>query len=66
MTENKVPYLCGGVLFFLMAHMKPSSRSAREHQNGLKDDHSDVVVMQDLLRQVKTPLFIVSVKIMGR
>ena len=62
MTENKVPYLCGGVLFFLMAHMKPSSRSAREHQNGLKDDHSDVVVMQDLIFAVKGSSYITASK----
>ena len=53
MTENKFPYLCGGVLFFLMAHMKPSTRSAREHQAGLKDDHSDTVIMQDLIFAIK-------------
>lgn len=62
MTENKVPYLCGGVLFFLMAHMKPSSRSAREHQNGLKDDHSDVAVMQDLIFAIKGSSYITARK----
>lgn len=62
MTENKVPYLCGGVLFFLMAHMKPSSKSAREHQNGLKDDHSDVVVMQDLIFAIKGSSYITASK----
>lgn len=53
MPENKIPYLCGGVLFFLMAHMKPSTGTARDHQSGLKDDHSDPVVMQDLIFAVK-------------
>lgn len=53
MPENKIPYLCGGVLFFLMAHMKPSAGTARDHQSGLKDDHSDPVVMQDLIFAVK-------------
>lgn len=53
MPENKIPYLCGGVLFFLMAHMKPSTGTARDHQSGLKDDHSDPVVMQDLIFAIK-------------
>ena len=53
MPENKTPYLCGGVLFFLMAHMKPSMGTARDHPSGLKDDHSDPVVMQDLIFAVK-------------
>lgn len=53
MPENKIPYLCGGVLFFLMAHMKPSTGTARDHQAGVKDDHSDPVVMQDLIFAVK-------------
>lgn len=53
MPENKIPYLCGGVLFFLMAHMKPSTGTARDHQSGTKDDHSDPVVMQDLIFAVK-------------
>lgn len=53
MPENKIPYLCGGVLFFLMAHMKPSAGTARDHQSGLKDDHSDPTVMQDLIFAVK-------------
>lgn len=42
--------------------MKPSSRSAREHQNGLKDDHSDVVVMQDLIFAVKGSSYITASK----
>lgn len=53
MPENKIPYLCGGVLFFLMSHMKPSTGTARDHQSGMKDDHSDPVVMQDLIYAVK-------------
>lgn len=53
MPENKIPYLCGGVFFFLMAHMKPSTGIARDHQLGLKDDHSDPVVMQDLIFAIK-------------
>jgi len=53
MPENKIPYLCGGVLFFLMAHMKPSIGTARAHQEGQKDDHSDPIVMKDLVLAVK-------------
>ena len=62
MTTNKVPYLCGGVLFFLMAHIRPSARTAREHQAGLKDDHSDLSVMRDLIYAVKGSSYITAAK----
>lgn len=49
MPDSKFPYLCGGVLYFLLAQMKASKGSARDHRNGIKDDHSDPVMMGDLI-----------------
>lgn len=52
MTNNKVPYLCGGVLFFLFAQAKPSGCTARDHAAGLKDSHKAPTVMADLVYAV--------------
>lgn len=52
MAESKALYLCGGVLFFLLAQTKPSKRTAREHTSSYKDDHSDPTVMEDLIYAV--------------
>ena len=49
MPETKFPYLCGGVLYFLLAQTKASKGSARDHRNGIKDDHSDLIMMGDLI-----------------
>ena len=49
MPETKFPYLCGGVLYFLLAQTKASKGSARDHRNGIKDDHSDPIMMGDLI-----------------
>ena len=52
MTNNKVPYLCGGVLFFLFAQAKPSGGTARDHAAGVKDSHKAPAVMADLVYAV--------------
>ena len=52
MTSNKVPYLCGGVLFFLLAQAKPSGGTARDHAAGVKDTHKAPIVMADLVYAV--------------
>lgn len=52
MTNNKVPYLCGGVLFFLFAQAKPSGGTARDHTAGVKDSHKAPAVMADLVYAV--------------
>ena len=49
MPETKFPYLCGGVFYFLLAQTKASKASARDHRNGIKDDHSDPIMMGDLI-----------------
>ena len=52
MTNSKVPYLCGGVLFFLLAQAKPSGGTARDHAAGVKDNHKAPTVMADLVYAV--------------
>ena len=49
MDEMKVPYLCGGVLFFLLTKAALPVGTARDHQAGLKDEHSEPILMQDLI-----------------
>lgn len=49
MTNNTFPYLCGGVFFFLLSQTKPPKRTAREHMSVLKDEHSNPIVMEDLI-----------------
>ena len=49
MPETRFPYLCGGVLYFLLAQTKASRGTARDHRNGIKDDHSDPIMMGDLI-----------------
>ena len=49
MPDTKFPYLCGGVLYFFLAQTKASKGTARDHRNSIKDDHSDPVMMGDLV-----------------
>ena len=49
MGENKVPYLCGGVLFFLLTQATLPDGSARDHQSGVKDEHKEPILMTDLI-----------------
>ena len=50
MPDYKVPYLCGGVLFFLLAQAKAKKGTARDHKAGIKEDHRDPLMMADLVR----------------
>jgi len=49
MPEVKVPYLCGGVMFFLLMQAVLHNGTARDHRNGTKDAHSEPDVMRDLI-----------------
>lgn len=49
MTENKTPYLCGGVMFFLLLQTTLPNATPGEHENGIKDAHAEPVVMRDLI-----------------
>lgn len=49
MDDMKVPYLCGGVMFFLLTKAALPDGTARDHQAGLKDEHSEPILMQDLI-----------------
>ena len=49
MAEDKHFYLCGGVLFFLLIQATQQNGSARDHRNGIKDDHSAPILMSDLI-----------------
>ena len=49
MSEEKSWYLCGGVLFFLLANATPDKTTAKDHKMGIKESHKDSVVMSDLI-----------------
>ena len=49
MDERKVPFLCGGVFFFLLTQATLPNGSARDHRDGHKDEHSEPVLMTDLI-----------------
>ena len=42
-------YLCGGVLFFLLKEATLPDGTPRDHRNGVKDDHAEPILMQDLI-----------------
>lgn len=43
------PFLCGGVFFFLIKEALLTNASSRDHRQGIKDNHSNPIVMADLL-----------------
>ncbi len=49
MSEHRVPFLCGGVLLLLLFEACYEDHSAREHQAGIKDDHSATTVVTDFV-----------------
>ena len=49
MTEKKVPYLCGGVMFFLLTQAVLPNGTPRDHREGISDDHSNPLLMRDLI-----------------
>lgn len=52
MAEYNIPHLCGGVFYFLLAQMKISTGTSRDHRNGIKDEHTDPIMMADLIYAV--------------
>lgn len=49
MTEKKVPYLCGGVMFFLLTQTVLPNGTARDHRDGIADDHANPILMKDFI-----------------
>ena len=49
MDKSKTPYLCGGVLFFLLTQASLPDGTARDHKAGKKDEHSEPILMRDLI-----------------
>ena len=49
MAEKKVPYLCGGVMFFLLTQATYPKGTARDHRSGISDDHSNPLLMKDFI-----------------
>ena len=49
MSNDKVPYLCGGVVFSLIKQTVYPSASAAEHYNGVSDRHSDPKMIMYLI-----------------
>ena len=42
-------FLCGGVMFFLLKQAAISNATPRDHMRGQKDDHSEPILMRDLI-----------------
>lgn len=49
MAEGKVPYLAGCVLYLLLRQATLPDASARQHQEGVKDEHKNPRFMADLV-----------------
>ncbi len=49
MSEQKFTFLCGGVLFFMLMKATYPDGSARDHREGIKDEHKAPDVMSDLV-----------------
>lgn len=49
MSENENTFLCGGVLFFMLMKATFPDGSARDHRDGVKDEHKAPDVMSDLV-----------------
>lgn len=49
MSENENVFLCGGVLFFMLMKATFPDGSARDHKDGIKDEHKAPDVMSDLV-----------------
>ena len=52
MENKKIPYLCGGTLFFLLVQAKKPRAKAREREKGVKDGLKDPAMMDGLLRAI--------------
>ena len=49
---KKIPYLCGGTLFFLLVQTKKPRTNAREREKGVKDHLSDPEMMEGLIQAI--------------
>lgn len=49
MSEQKSTFLCGGVLFFMLMKATYPDGSARDHRDGIKNEHKAPDVMSDLV-----------------
>lgn len=49
MNDEKTPYLCGGVFFFLLLQAVLPNGTARDHRAGIKDEHKAPLIMSDLI-----------------
>lgn len=52
MGNKKVPYLCGGTLFFLLVQAKRPRAKARDRENGASDGLKDPAMMAGLLKAI--------------
>ncbi len=62
MTNNKVPFLCGGVVYFLMAQTKPSTVSARDKLGGNRNEHKDSNIIENLILAMQGNSYAVQAK----
>ena len=49
MTNKRIPYLCGGTLFFLLVQAKKTRAKAREREKGVSDGLNDPCMMEGLI-----------------
>lgn len=49
MSKQKSTFLCGGVLFFMLRKATYPNGSARDHRDGIKDEHKAPDLMRDLI-----------------
>ena len=49
METQKEYFLCGGVLFFLLTKAALPDGTPRDHRAGVKDEHAEPILMQDLI-----------------
>ena len=52
MINKKIPYLCGGTLFFLLVQAKKPRAKARERENGTSDGLKDPAMMKGLIQAI--------------
>lgn len=52
MTNKKIPYLCGGTLFFLLVQAKKPRAKAREREKGISDGLKDPAMMEGLIQAI--------------
>lgn len=52
MENKKIPYLCGGTLFFLLVQAKKPRAKAREREKGVTDGLKDPAMMEGLIRAI--------------